>query len=77
MYINNAKKVCKVDCLTIRGSRFYVTNKEWYFSIREEKDKGPYPTKEYAVKALENFLKDIKQINVQQNTGVFRTLAIV
>ncbi|PCI51248.1 MAG: hypothetical protein COB51_02225 [Moraxellaceae bacterium] len=38
------------------SARFYSINSDWYFSVRECKDKGPYQSKEDAERAFKDFV---------------------
>jgi len=41
-----------------RSGRFYSIANEWYFSVRETTDQGPYPTKLAAEDSLKTYLLD-------------------
>lgn len=41
-----------------RSGRFYIVDNEWYFSVREQQDQGPFPTKESAEENLKLYLQD-------------------
>lgn len=41
-----------------RSGRFYSIANEWYFSVRESKDQGPYPSKLAAEDRLKTYLLD-------------------
>lgn len=46
-----------------RSGRYYTISNEWYFSVRETKDCGPYASKELAEEALKIYLADIADFN--------------
>lgn len=51
--------------LPYRSSRFYSVVNEWYFSVREEKDQGPYPSKLTAENSLKKYI--LKKKNFKLN----------
>ena len=42
--------------LSFRSSRFYCVANEWYFSVREDEDQGPYPSKLAAENQLKKYI---------------------
>ena len=54
--------------LSYRSSRFYSVANEWYFSVREDKDRGPYQSKLAAENSLKKYIlnkKDFKLNKIQ------------
>ena len=49
-----------------RTGRFYSVDNEWYFSVREAKDQGPFPSKISAEKSLIEYLLDNEQFNTSK-----------
>ena len=41
-----------------RSGRYYSVANEWYFSVRETVDQGPYPSKLAAENSLKTYLLD-------------------
>lgn len=41
-----------------RSGRFYSVSNEWYFSVRETTDQGPYPSKSVAEEQLKLYIAD-------------------
>ena len=41
-----------------RSGRFYTVANEWYFSVRDAQDQGPYSSKFVAEQSLVNYLID-------------------
>lgn len=46
-----------------RSGRFYSIANEWYFSVREAKDQGPYSSKLIAEDNLKTYLLDHEHFN--------------
>lgn len=46
-----------------RTSRFYTIANEWFFSVRETTDQGPFMSKENAEEGLEIYISDILHFN--------------
>ena len=46
-----------------RTSRFYTIANEWFFSVRETADQGPFMSKENAEEGLEIYISDILHFN--------------
>jgi hypothetical protein len=49
-----------------RSGRFYSVDNEWYFSVREQQDQGPFPTKESAEDHLKTYLMDHAHFNMDK-----------
>lgn len=46
-----------------RSGRFYTVSNEWYFSVREAEDQGPYSSKSDAEKQLKIYISDQQHFN--------------
>ena len=53
-----------------RTGRFYSVADEWYFSVRETTDQGPYASKLIAEEQLKNYIAD------QQHFAENKTLSL-
>jgi uncharacterized protein DUF6316 len=49
-----------------RSSRFYSIATEWYFSVRETVDQGPYSSKLIAENSLKTYLLDLEHFNTRE-----------
>lgn len=49
--------------VTFHSARFYSINSDWYFCVRECKDKGPYQSKEDAERAFKDFVGLLNEPN--------------
>ena len=53
-----------------RSGRFYIVADEWFYSVRETEDQGPYSSKQMAEESLKiifqimNFSKQGKQFQI-------------
>jgi len=58
--MENREDSCKGEQTNphFRSGRFYTVDNEWYFSVREQQDQGPFPTKESAENHLKTYLMD-------------------
>lgn len=50
--------------LPFRTHRIFNIGAEWFFAVREDKDRGPFETLQDAEVGLNLFLSDIKQYKV-------------
>lgn len=53
-----AKRVGESHESQFRSGRFYTVANEWYYSVREKEDQGPFPTKTVAEDNLKSYLTD-------------------
>ncbi len=53
-----------------RSGRFYCVETEWYFSVREQSDQGPYSSKLSAEQGLKTYLSDFEYFKTD-NTRLF------
>ncbi len=51
-----------------RSGRFYTVANEWYFSVREAEDQGPYSSKQAAENSLKSYLLDFEHFNSNKLT---------
>lgn len=49
-----------------RSGRFYSVANEWYFSVRETDDQGPFTSKLSAEKNLKNYLMDCEHFDTKK-----------
>lgn len=49
-----------------RTGRFYSVDNEWFFSVRENKDQGPFNSKLSAEDGLKIYLSDIDHFNTKR-----------
>lgn len=49
-----------------RSGRFYIVADEWFFSVRETEDQGPYSSKLIAEESLKNYLSDHESFKVKK-----------
>ena len=49
-----------------RSGRFYSIDNEWYFSVRETDDQGPFSSKLSAEKSLNTYLSDFEHFNAKK-----------
>lgn len=59
-----------------RSGRFYSIDNEWYFSVREKQDQGPFPTKEFAEEQLRLYLLDFAHFNLDKKSFDFYNIKI-
>lgn len=45
-----------------RADRLFMTNGEWYFATREGVDRGPYGSRDEALRALAGFIDEMTAI---------------
>ncbi|MCZ6868179.1 MAG: DUF6316 family protein [Pseudomonadales bacterium] len=45
-----------------RADRLFMTNSEWYFATREGIDRGPYGSRDEALRALAGFIDEMTAI---------------
>lgn len=45
-----------------RADRLFITNGEWYFATREGVDRGPYGSRDEALRALAHFIDEMTAI---------------
>lgn len=53
-----------------RSGRFYSIADEWYFSVRETKDQGPYTSKLIAEKCLKTYLLDHQHFSKSKTSNL-------
>lgn len=51
-----------------RSGRFYSVDNEWYFSVRETEDQGPFSSKLSAENGLKTYLSDFEHFNANKIT---------
>ena len=49
-----------------RSGRFYSIDNEWYFSVRETEDQGPFSSKLTAENSLKTYIMDFEHFNVKK-----------
>jgi len=54
-----------------RSGRFYIVADEWFFSVRESEDQGPYSSKQMAEESLKNYLSDSDSFNTRKTVPDF------
>ena len=54
-----------------RTSRFYTLENEWYFSVRETDDQGPFINKLSAEEGLELYISDCQHFNHKEEGKIF------
>ncbi|MDX1285643.1 MAG: DUF6316 family protein [Draconibacterium sp.] len=59
-----------------RSGRFYSIANEWYFSVREQQDQGPFPTKESAEENLKIYLADYAHFGMSRGSFDINKLKI-
>ena len=57
-----------------RTSRFYTVANEWFFSVRETTDQGPFMSKERAEEGLEVYISDFLHFNNKEKIKVSLSL---
>lgn len=60
-----------------RSGRFYSVSNEWYFSVRETDDQGPYLNKLTAEKGLKDYLLDYEHFSVEKNKLNINNLKLI
>ncbi len=53
-----------------RSGRFYAVANEWYFSVRETGDQGPYTSKLVAEENLKTYLLDREHFNKVKSSNL-------
>ena len=59
---NYKKRAGEDPEFSVRYGRFYLVGREWYFSVRETQDQGPFSSRDNAEQGLKIFLADIDKI---------------
>jgi len=59
-----------------RSGRFYSIANEWYFSVRENQDQGPFPSKAVAEDYLKTYLMDYTHLNTDKESFDFYNMKI-
>ena len=54
-----------------RTSRFYTVGNEWFFSVRETGDQGPFINKLSAEEGLEVYISDCQHFNNKEEKKIF------
>lgn len=54
-----------------RSGRFYIVADEWFYSVRETEDQGPYSSKQMAEESLKNYLSDNKSFETRKTVSDF------
>ena len=54
-----------------RTSRFYTVANEWYFSVRETDDQGPFINKLSAEEGLELYVSGCQHFNNKEEEKIF------
>ena len=54
-----------------RSGRFYLVSNQWYFSVREQDDQGPFNSKQSAEDSLKLYLLAITHFNSNENISDF------
>lgn len=54
-----------------RSGRFYIAADEWFFSVREAEDQGPYSSKQMAEESLRNYLSDSDSFKTRKTVSDF------
>ena len=49
-----------------RSGRFYSLSDNWYFSVRETTDQGPYFSKPQAENSLKEYLYECKNLSLEK-----------
>lgn len=57
-----------------RTSRFYNVANEWFFSVRETSDQGPFINKLSAEEGLEIYISDCQHFNNNEEKKTFLSL---
>ena len=57
-----------------RTSRFYNVANEWFFSVRETSDQGPFINKLSAEEGLEVYISDCQHFNNNEEKKTFLSL---
>ena len=52
----SAKRVVNKETTPYRSGRFYTIESQWFFSVRETQDQGPYSNKKEAEVKLEQYI---------------------
>jgi len=60
-----------------RTSRFYCVATQWYFSVREKEDQGPYSSKLSAEKELKMYLSDYEYFNENNSQLIVNTIKLI
>lgn len=63
--------------LAYRSSRFYCVATEWYFSVREQEDQGPYSSKLSAENGLKMYLSDCEYFTANNSQLVVNTIKVI
>ena len=53
----------EIQASVYQSGRFYSVANEWYFSVREAEDQGPYSSKPDAEKQLKIYISDQQHFN--------------
>jgi len=54
-----------------RSGRFYIVADEWFYSVREAEDQGPYSSKQMAEESLKNYLSDNESFETRKTVSDF------
>jgi len=60
-----------------RTGRFYSVENEWYFSVRETGEQGPYMSKLSAEIGLKMYLLDIEHFKEKKTSSTFGDLKLL
>jgi len=59
------------------SSRFYCVATEWFFSVREQEDQGPFSSKLSAEIGLESYLSDYEFYTVNNSQLTVNTIKVI
>ena len=62
------------QALPYRTSRVYAVANEWFFSVREAADQGPFMNKLSAEEGLEIYVSDCQHFNGKEEKKIFLSL---
>ena len=62
--------------VAFRSGRFYSVGNDWYFSVRELDDQGPFSSRENAELGLRVYLSDAEQFTKTKDQPVKRELKL-
>lgn len=54
-----------------RSGRFYIIADEWFYSVRETEDQGPYSSKQTAEDSLKIYLSDSESFETRKTVSAF------
>jgi len=60
-----------------RSGRFYSVKNEWFYSVRETEDQGPFMSKHSAENNLKSYLNDYEHFSANKKNFITDTLKMI